>query len=194
MVRLIRWLVVLLLAATACAELSAPTVPPGATSSSIEGPTDSPTTAPPQLPVKVPKLVGLSLAEAKERLRARGLDWDIKRKVSKTKAPRTVLAQSPIPRWRVPRGTIVFLTVAKAPPEKPRYPPVNDNPWGYNWYCCNYITNPPSAFCSYFSCIGNFWNGRGYVIQCEDGMFSKSGGIQGSCSYHGGNYRALLDP
>jgi hypothetical protein len=33
---------------------------------------------------------------------------------------------------------------------------------------------------------------RGYVIQCQDEAFGKSGGIQGSCSYHGGNYGALL--
>ena len=45
--------------------------------------------------------------------------------------------------------------------------------------------------CSYLRCIPNFWNGKGYVIQCQDGMFSKSGGIQGSCSHHGGNGRTL---
>jgi len=53
------------------------------------------------------------------------------------------------------------------------------------------IADPPSAFCNYFSCIGNFWNGRGYVMQCRDSLFSKSGGISGSCSSHGGNSRAL---
>ena len=31
----------------------------------------------------------------------------------------------------------------------------------------------------------------GYVEQCKDSMFSKSGGIQGSCSQHGGNLRPL---
>ncbi len=67
------------------------------------------------------------------------------------------------------------------------------NPWGYD-FCPGgtRIYSPPSDFCSYFACIGNFWNGRGYVIQCRDGMFGKSGGIQGSCSYHGGNRRPLL--
>lgn len=53
------------------------------------------------------------------------------------------------------------------------------------------ITAPPGNFCAYFACIDNFWNGRGYVEQCQDGMFSKSGGIQGSCSYHRGNQRSL---
>jgi hypothetical protein len=48
-------------------------------------------------------------------------------------------------------------------------------------------SNPPSDFCSFAPCIANFWNGRGYVVQCLDGLYSKSGGIQGSCSQHGGN-------
>jgi len=68
------------------------------------------------------------------------------------------------------------------------------NPWGYNFTCCKFIYWPPPNFCSYFGCIGNFWNGNGYVIQCKDGMFSKSGGIRGSCSYHGGNNRPLYAP
>lgn len=65
------------------------------------------------------------------------------------------------------------------------------NPYGYNFCGGSTITNPPSDICNYLSCIGNFWNGRGYIEQCQDGMFSKSGGIQGSCSSHGGNRRPL---
>jgi hypothetical protein len=34
--------------------------------------------------------------------------------------------------------------------------------------------------------IPNYANGRGYRVQCNDGMYSKSGGIQGACSGHGG--------
>jgi hypothetical protein len=68
---------------------------------------------------------------------------------------------------------------------------VNGNPWGYDFNPGNYITAPPSAFCSYFNCIANFPNGRGYVEECNDGMYSKSGGISGSCSHHGGNWRPL---
>lgn len=81
-------------------------------------------------------------------------------------------------------------TVTPVPPSSG----VNGNPWGYNFSCCNLITDPPGAFCDYFSCIGNFWNGRGHVEQCKDGMYSKSGGISGSCSSHGGNKQALLAP
>jgi hypothetical protein len=81
-----------------------------------------------------------------------------------------------------------------APPPPPVATGVNGNPWGYNFDCCNFIYSPPTNFCSYFSCISSFWNGNGYVMQCQDGTFSKSGGIQGSCSRHGGNQRALLAP
>lgn len=34
--------------------------------------------------------------------------------------------------------------------------------------------------------IPNYENGRGYRVQCNDGMYSHSGGIQGACSGHGG--------
>jgi hypothetical protein len=34
--------------------------------------------------------------------------------------------------------------------------------------------------------IPNYDNGRGYRVQCADGTYSHSGGIQGACSHHGG--------
>jgi hypothetical protein len=34
--------------------------------------------------------------------------------------------------------------------------------------------------------IPNYENGRGSRVQCNDGMYSRSGGIQGACSGHGG--------
>lgn len=68
---------------------------------------------------------------------------------------------------------------------------VNGNPWGYNFTLGNYIYNPPAAFCTYFACINNFDNGVGYVNECNDGMYSQSGGIRGDCSYHGGEERPL---
>jgi hypothetical protein len=43
-----------------------------------------------------------------------------------------------------------------------------------------------SGFCSTHSCIGNFDNGRGSVVQCADGEWSHSGGLPGACSGHGG--------
>lgn len=85
-------------------------------------------------------------------------------------------------------------TATNTPAPSCGYQAVNGNPWCFNFSCCTNIYSPPSNFCSYFACIGNFWNGSGYVEECSDGMYSKSGGRSGSCSYHGGNWRALLQP
>src|SRR3989442_8243440 len=68
------------------------------------------------------------------------------------------------------------------------------HPSGYNFCAGSFISLPPAGFCTYFACIASFANGRGYVMQCKDGTYSLSGGIQGSCSQHLGNNRALLAP
>ena len=47
-------------------------------------------------------------------------------------------------------------------------------------------SNPPPDFCSTHQCIPNFPNGRGTVVQCNDGDWSQSGGLSGACSDHGG--------
>jgi hypothetical protein len=52
---------------------------------------------------------------------------------------------------------------------------------------CGNSNDSGGDFCSTHDCISNFDNGNGYVIQCADGTYSHSGGIQGSCSHHGGN-------
>jgi len=65
------------------------------------------------------------------------------------------------------------------------------NPWGFSFSPRKLIYSPPSAFCSFFPCVGNFWNGSGYIIECNDGMYSLSGGGQGACSDHSGAWRAL---
>jgi hypothetical protein len=41
-------------------------------------------------------------------------------------------------------------------------------------------------FCSERSCIPNFPDGNGTVVECTDGKYSHSGGLSGACSYHGG--------
>jgi hypothetical protein len=48
-----------------------------------------------------------------------------------------------------------------------------------------------SGFCAKHRCIGNFANGRGTIVQCQDGGWSHSGGIQGACSGHGGESGGL---
>ncbi|GAA0403483.1 hypothetical protein AB0875_09565 [Micromonospora gifhornensis] len=65
------------------------------------------------------------------------------------------------------------------------------NPYGYNFCGGSRIYSPAAGVCSYFSCINNFSNGKGYMIECNDGMVSMSGGRPGSCSYHGGNRRTV---
>lgn len=68
------------------------------------------------------------------------------------------------------------------------------NPWGYN-FCGrgSFIRNPKAAFCDYFDCIASFWEStNGYVMRCDDGMYSHSGGRSGSCSHHDGNDRPLF--
>lgn len=67
------------------------------------------------------------------------------------------------------------------------------NSWGYN-FCGRggFVYDPAASFCDVFDCIPSFWDStNGYVMQCSDLTYSHSGGRSGSCSHHGGNYRAL---
>jgi hypothetical protein len=45
---------------------------------------------------------------------------------------------------------------------------------------------PNPNFCDTHYCIPNFNNGVGVITQCNDGEWSRSGGRQGACSWHGG--------
>jgi hypothetical protein len=65
------------------------------------------------------------------------------------------------------------------------------NPWGYNFCGGEPITDPDASFCDVFDCVKNFEKGKGYVVQCNDGVFSKSGGRGGSCVQHAGEKRML---
>lgn len=49
-------------------------------------------------------------------------------------------------------------------------------------------------FCSTHTCIPNFANGTGYIVQCADGEWSQSGGRPGACSYHGGETSTTWTP
>lgn len=72
---------------------------------------------------------------------------------------------------------------------------INGNPWGYNFDRGELIHNPPSDFCEYyFHCIPTFEDEGGYVVQCKDLQFSKSGGFPDSCSQDGGVKRPLYSP
>lgn len=89
-------------------------------------------------------------------------------------------------------------TAPPAPPRPPTATPapacvgVNGNPWCYDFRPGNLIYNPPGTFCNYFNCIPNFWKStNGYVAECNDQTFSHSGGVQGACSHHRGEWRPL---
>lgn len=104
-------------------------------------------------------------------------------KPSPTKAAVVPLPRTPAPVRTTTKPKTVVASTCGAPA----------NPWGYN-FCGrgSFIGSPPADFCDYFDCIASFWeNTRGYVMQCEDHTYSHSGGRSGSCSHHGGNYRAL---
>lgn len=108
-----------------------------------------------------------------------------------TQAPVVVPTDTPTP---APTPTPIPTPTPKprpTPTPKPHCQAVNNNPWCYNFQPGNLIYDPPPAFCDYFACINNFWNGTGYVNECVDGTYSKSGGHRGDCSYHGGKLRPL---
>ncbi len=49
-----------------------------------------------------------------------------------------------------------------------------------------------AQFCSAHTCIKNFPNGNGTVVQCADGEWSHSGGLSGECSDHGGDRARMV--
>jgi hypothetical protein len=92
----------------------------------------------------------------------------------------------------VPQVVVPPIQPPAPPAQQPNLCGAPSNPYGYN-YCGRgaNVSNPPGDVCTYFMCIANFSNGRGYMEECRDGTVSKSGGIQGSCSKHGGDQRAI---
>lgn len=117
-----------------------------------------------------------------------------------TEAPKTtttLTASAPLGAATTTRRPVVT-TVAPKPVTAVQTTPAANlcgappNPYCYN-YCGRggYISPPAQDICTYFSCIGNFWNGKGYMEECNDGMVSMSGGRPGACSYHGGELRPV---
>ena len=133
----------------------------------------APTTASPNL---VPTVAPAAVSTAAPTIAA-----TVAPTVAPTLAPTPAPTVAPTPRPATPAPAINLCGAAA-------------NPWNYTFCGGTFITSPPAAFCSYFNCIASFATGRGYVIQCVDTTFSKSGGISGSCSTHGGNSRALYAP
>ena len=109
-------------------------------------------------------------------------------------SPSPIPSPSPSPSLK-PTPTATPVAAPKPlPPPPPSTCGAPANPWGYNFCGGSFIYSTPATFCSYFACIANFPNGSGYVMECSDGTYSRSGGISGSCSHHGGNLRPLRKP
>ena len=97
----------------------------------------------------------------------------------------TALASTPTPTSK-PTATPTLKPLLRATPKpKPQPTPtvhtsINGNPWGYDFNLGNLIYTPPSGFCNYFNCIATFYApddpGDGYIVECQDGTFSQSGG------------------
>jgi hypothetical protein len=85
-------------------------------------------------------------------------------------------------------------THVAAPPPPFNYCGAPANPWHYNFCGGSAITNPAAGVCSYFNCIPSFSDGVGYMVQCNDGTFSMSGGRSGACSSHSGEGRQVYMP
>jgi hypothetical protein len=50
--------------------------------------------------------------------------------------------------------------------------------------------NPPANFCSFAACVPNFFQDPGFVVQCGDGLYSKTGGTTSVCPGRGGVLRS----
>jgi hypothetical protein len=66
------------------------------------------------------------------------------------------------------------------------------NPFGYTFCGGSTITRPVRNVCSYFHCTSSFWDGQGYMVLCQDGTVSLSGGRRWACSAHHGARRPVF--
>jgi PASTA domain-containing protein len=155
--------------------------------------------SPPRM-VTVPDLLGLSAKGARSALASLGLNARQNSTITWRALPNRVFSQSSYPGGMVDPGTTVVFTVARVVREHPDCPRAFGNPWAFSLACGSFIYHPPADFCDFLTevtgayCVGDFYNAAGYVMQCRDGNFSKSGGKSGSCSSHDGNWRPLLNP
>ncbi|PZG21473.1 hypothetical protein C1I95_07380 [Micromonospora craterilacus] len=65
------------------------------------------------------------------------------------------------------------------------------NPMGYDFCSGERIRKPPREVCDHFDCVPGFWDGRGYLVQCENGKVSLAGGSPRACGAHGGVRRTV---
>lgn len=116
---------------------------------------------------------------------------------SKSSAPAALIPAAPVTTTQpVPARTAQAPALpppsTQAPPPRPSTCGAPSSPYSYN-FCGtgSFVSSPPGDICNYFNCINNFWNGHGYMVECNDGNYSMSGGVRGACSYHGGEDRPV---
>ncbi|TYC07119.1 hypothetical protein FXF53_00475 [Micromonospora sp. WP24] len=65
------------------------------------------------------------------------------------------------------------------------------NPMGYDFCGGDRIREPDAEVCDHFDCAQEFWAGRGYLVQCRDGVVSLTGGSRNACAEHRGVRRTV---
>jgi hypothetical protein len=171
------------LIAVACAGTTPRTADDGPTETPAAS-TPSPSASPSVDTVLVPEVVGKSQPTARTVLRRQGFAFAVgKSRTSMDQPPGWVLAQHPDAFVYALPGETVTVDVA-----------LSSNQWGFNFGCCDQISNPPSSFCSVFKCVARFHGGTGVVEECGDGLYTKAGGTAKACEKHGGQWRLLLAP
>jgi len=113
-----------------------------------------------------------------------------------TDTPTATPQPTPKPTLRPTQAPVRPTPIPPTPrPTSPSCQAVHNNPWCYTFVQGKPIYYPPSRFCNYFSCIPSFYGsddpGDGYIVECNDGTYSQSGGEKGACSYHSGVMRPL---
>ncbi|NLU80047.1 hypothetical protein HCA58_16980 [Micromonospora sp. HNM0581] len=80
---------------------------------------------------------------------------------------------------------------AKVSPKPEQRCGAPDNPMGYDFCGGQRVREPAREVCDHFDCVPGFWEGRGYLVQCENGKVSLAGGSPRACGLHGGVRRTV---
>lgn len=107
---------------------------------------------------------------------------------AKTKAPHGKQQATKAP-GAASSGAADTAGAAGAQPTTPHTPntcggPANDD--GYTFCNGSLVRHPAADVCDYFNCIENFWYGSGYMVECNDGRYSMTGGKNEACWDNGG--------
>lgn len=111
-----------------------------------------------------------------------------------TPIPQPTQAPAPQPQPTQAPASQPTQAPAPQPTQAPATTGANGNPWGYDFNPGTLLTDPNPGFCDggYFQCVTTFWKAtNGYVVQCNNGLFSHSGGVRGACSRDGGPGKPL---